>query len=170
MYVPTTLLVFPPKEPADQLPYGVSLAQIMSDTSDTIVAANVSARPSGSGELVVANVAVSDAMVTFWLSSGVPGRTYVVSVVATCASGSIYQELVTLPMDTTLAARPVPPPPSTDFGTPIIWPVPEVEEDLMGDDGELLTGDDTEQLSGFTPIYPPLPPVFAQRAPTTVSA
>jgi hypothetical protein len=170
MYVPTTLLVFPSKEPLDNLLYGVSMAQIMLDMSDTIVAANVSARPSGDGELTVANVSVSNEVVTFWLSSGVPGRTYVVSVVVTCATGSIFQELVTLPMDATLAARPLPVPPSTDFGTPIIWPVPEIDEELMGDDGELLLGDDGQQLTGLSPIYPAPPPVAQPLVPITLLA
>jgi hypothetical protein len=81
----------------------------------------VAAKPSGSGELVLSSLSVDNSVVSFWCSSGMAGRDYILSVLATCRSGARYQILITLPMGRTLRPKPLPPPPCPDFGPPIDW-------------------------------------------------
>lgn len=96
------------------------------DVLDSLVAASLSTRPSGAGELTpqsISSAVISgQTYVSILFSGGVAGRDYVHQLVLTTQSGQILPVIIGQVCDPVLAIPPVPPPPSPIFGTPVSWP------------------------------------------------
>jgi hypothetical protein len=95
---------------------------------DPITALSFAAMPSGAGEVApsrldltttTANVA---AMVTVWLTGGVPGRVYLYQLDITTTAGRVLPLYIGQVCSPLLAANPVPVSPVPGFGTPLSWP------------------------------------------------
>lgn len=97
-----------------------------STPAETITAASANIMPSGSGEMTIAGhsppVYAQNNGVVVWLTGGVPGRIYIVRMTANTDQGRTYEGLITIRVNSVLAATPIADPPSMDFGTPVTWP------------------------------------------------
>lgn len=92
---------------------------------DPVVAASISTRPSGSGELTPSSISVTsmgEIYITVHLSGGVSSRNYIHQLVITTQAGQIIPVLIGQVCDPVLAIPPVPPAPSPAFGTAVNWP------------------------------------------------
>jgi hypothetical protein len=107
--------------PSADLDHSLDITRDLADADDVIVGVVVDMAPSGAGEAVLQSVSVSGAVITAWVSGGVPGRAYVVRMLVTTAGGRVFEYLPVLPIDPALASVPVPLAPSTAFGTPQHW-------------------------------------------------
>lgn len=126
LIMPTVPSIFlPEKSPSSVYEYGYdAIADIRAPdgTIDAIVSASIAVKPSGAGELVVSAVNVQNTIISFWISGGVAGRTYIVKLLFTTISAQTYEIDLGLVVSALLAANPVPPPPAFGFGTPAVWP------------------------------------------------
>jgi hypothetical protein len=95
---------------------------------DPIVGLSIAAMPSGTGEVALSrlsltnNLAGQATLVVVWLTGGVPGRTYYYNLVITTTAGRVLPVLIGQVCDPTLAANPLPVAPAPGFGTSITWP------------------------------------------------
>ena len=112
---------FPPLEATDEVaPFTYDATTLA--LGDVIVAASFTARPSGDGEVVASLLTVAGALVTVWLSGGVPGRTYTYQLIVTTAGGRVLSVLIGQVADPlTASSLPLPPPQFPGFGSPITW-------------------------------------------------
>ena len=110
-------------EPEDDLDYYADASLLLSDVSDTIVGISASAAPSGSGELQISNVGLAGAVISLWLTGGIPGRFYNVRLLCRTANQRNFSVLIGLQIDTALAQNPLTTPQSSGFGTQAIWPI-----------------------------------------------
>ena len=116
------------KEPDAYLDYTASVQAALTDPNtgapDPLVSLTLAVAPSGAGEMVVSQLSVDHTglLVTFWLAGGVAGRNYILNLVATTAAGRVYQWLLSVAIDATLASYPPPAPPSPGFGAAVLWP------------------------------------------------
>ena len=119
----TRVYVWPFAEPDDALDYALDATAALAEVTDTIVSASASVFPSGAGELTPSQLSFTAAgVLTVWLSGGVAGRTYFVQLNATTAAGRTFSWYVKLPIDSRLAANPIPPPTVAAYSTPITAP------------------------------------------------
>ena len=109
----------PPMQPAESLDFTLDLTILIGTDPITQVAWSV--QPSGSGELQVSQVSVVGPIITGWLSNPIPGRVYKNKILVNLSSGRVYEFVVELRGSRTLAAYPWFPPPSYDFGPPVIY-------------------------------------------------
>lgn len=77
------------KQPAEQLDYPVKFDKWLPD-GDTITSGD--ATLDIVGELVIESIGITDQTVTVWVSGGVDGKTYKVTVLAATAGGRIVEE------------------------------------------------------------------------------
>ena len=112
-------LQWPLAEPAEALTYYLDAAQVLS--GEGVISVAVSAKPSGTGELMVISVAEAAGIITVGLAGGVYGRVYTVRVELLTVYGRTFSWLVTLPLDPTYATYPIPLPPVPGFGAPVVW-------------------------------------------------
>lgn len=93
---------------------------------DPVIAASISTRPSGTGELTPGSISVTTFMeeiyITILLSGGVASRNYIHQLILTTQSGQIIPVLIGQVCDAVLAIPPIPPAPSPWFGTSVAWP------------------------------------------------
>lgn len=76
------------KQPADHLDYDITFEDWLPD-GDTIVSASTSLDIAG--ELVVTNTLVLSPIVKVWVSGGVDGKTYKLTVLATTQQGRVKE-------------------------------------------------------------------------------
>lgn len=81
------------KQPADQLDYDVDFSKWL-PSGDTVTSAIASASTidGDTAPLVVDSVSVTDTVVKAWISGGLDGNTYKVTVTATTAAGRVKEE------------------------------------------------------------------------------
>lgn len=97
---------WPLKDPEDVLDYEVDLSPALAgNQSDTITTLDVSITPSNSGDLTLVSAAADGPRIVIWLSAGVPGVTYTVTVRVSLASGRQIARDFVLPV--ALLATPV---------------------------------------------------------------
>lgn len=101
-------LAWPVKDPADVLDYVLDAAPALDcDGTDLVASVAVSVSPSGAdGDLRVGGVAASGAAAVIWLSGGVPGTTYAVSVTLGTLKGRAIARSVLLPVQAMAAIAP----------------------------------------------------------------
>lgn len=106
-------------QPGANLDYYLDARGALYAADDIINEVALSFSPYGDGELQAASLSVVDSIITVWLSGGVPGRSYRIKVQATTAGTRGLTWLISLKMDATLAATPLPTPEFEGFSTPI---------------------------------------------------
>lgn len=114
-------LAWPMAEPDDVLDYVADATAVLADGDDTIRTASLSVSPSGDGELVVASVSVSGALITTWLAGGPAGRWYTIKLVIETLRRRTFEFPIDLRIDPRLADWPVDRPPETGFSDPVSW-------------------------------------------------
>lgn len=115
-------LQWPVAQAGEALDYFVDANAVLPN-GDFFVFASVSAKPSGTGELSVNSVSATAKIITINLSAGIDGRTYVVRVDATTASGREYSWLVGLPMAPSCIGLIPPLPVDPGFGVSATWAI-----------------------------------------------
>jgi len=73
-------LVWPTKEPGEDLDYQIDATSKIADSADAIISASVTVAPSGTGEMVATQIVVTGSFITVWLSGGIAARVYQVNV------------------------------------------------------------------------------------------
>ena len=63
-------LVWPTKEPGEDLDYQIDATSKIADSADAIISASVTVAPSGTGEMVATQIVVTGSFITVWLSGG----------------------------------------------------------------------------------------------------
>ena len=107
-----TPLSWPVKDPGDRLDYVVDFCRALAgDTGDTIATLDVVTSPNNTGDLIVNSTQVDGDRAILWLSAGVSGMTYSVTVVVTTNSGRTLSRTIGLPVLTLSTPAP--------FGTEI---------------------------------------------------
>lgn len=76
------------KQPVDQLDYDVSFDKWLPD-GDTITSGN--AVLDKTGELVIDSISITDQVIKVWMSGGVSGTTYKITVTAATTGGRIKE-------------------------------------------------------------------------------
>ncbi len=76
------------KQPADQLDYDVDYGRWLPD-GDAVTMAETSVEPQG--ELIIDSVQLTDRTVKVWISGGVDGGTYKITVTASTSGGRIKE-------------------------------------------------------------------------------
>jgi hypothetical protein len=76
------------KQPADHLDYDISFADWLPD-DDFVETATASVSPTG--ELVITDILVLSPLVKVWLSDGVDGGSYKITVIATTNQGRVKE-------------------------------------------------------------------------------
>ena len=76
------------KQPADYLDYDVNFEEWLTD-DDTIASAGATVEPAG--ELTIGDVLISSPIVKLWLSGGLDGKTYKITLTATTAFGRVKE-------------------------------------------------------------------------------
>ena len=91
---------------------------------DNILSMSIAVMPSGSGEVQLSRLTLSDTgnLITVWLQGGVAGRVYIYQLILNTQALRTYQIFIGQLCNPLLAANPVPPPPSPFFGNPVTWP------------------------------------------------
>lgn len=88
---------------------------------DFIQSASLTVAPSGTGELVIANLTISGDEMTWTASGGQPGRLYTFKALVTMTNDRVFEfgmAQLTTRLLVTDAAQPIP---SAGFGAPIVW-------------------------------------------------
>jgi len=112
----------PLQQPDSDLDYSY-IADIETQSgADPLAAVSVSVAPSGTGEVTPHSLSVSGNEVIVWMAGGVAGRRYQVKLRMTTAAGRVFERIITLPIDPSLAVYPLPTPPSAGFGIALSWP------------------------------------------------
>lgn len=94
-----SLLSWPSKDPGDILDYQLNIEPaLVGNEGDTINSVDVDISPNQPGDLSLDNVAADGYKIVIWLSSGQPGITYNVTVIAALASGRTLQRTMLLPV------------------------------------------------------------------------
>ena len=106
------------KGPDGQQYYTLDLSAML--PSDLLLAATLSSKPSGDGELVLSEAQVIDTSVVVLCSEGIAGRVYDIRVVGTALSGAVIDTNFVLPIDRTLAPYPYVAPPEAGFGDDVV--------------------------------------------------
>jgi len=114
-------LIWPTKEPGEDLDYQIDATSKIADSADAIISASVTVAPSGTGEMVATQIVVTGSFITVWLSGGIAARVYQVNVQVVTAAGRTYEWPVIIPISADLATYPVIPPVSEGFGAAATW-------------------------------------------------
>ena len=120
--MPKNTLVFPAKEPDEDLDYQIDATTKIANSADTITGVTVAVAPNGYGEMTAGRIAVNGSFITVWLTGGIPARVYQVNVKVTTASGRIYEWPVVIPISPDLMTYPITPPDDDGFGVSVTWP------------------------------------------------
>lgn len=116
----------PVKQPYSRLNYAVDLRTLSPNpylsNSDPILSLSLNAKPSGTLELALSNLSLDQTgyIVSFTLSEGVPGRIYILNLLATTTAGLVYQYPIGIVCNPLLGFYPFPPE-DPWFGPPITW-------------------------------------------------
>jgi hypothetical protein len=113
-------LVWPVKDPGDVLDYGIDLTDALAgDPTDSAATVTVTIYPGNTGDLALQSTSTEGDLAVLWLSAGIAGTTYAVTVVIGTANGRIFSRTISLPV----AALATPPATDTDLtnenGVPI---------------------------------------------------
>jgi hypothetical protein len=96
--VPTPLS-WPSKDPADILDYQLNIEPaLIGNEGDTIGSVDLDIEPSQPGDLSLDNTAADGYKIVLWLSGGMAGVTYNVTVRVALASGRMLQRTILLPV------------------------------------------------------------------------
>lgn len=94
-----TPLSWPSKDPGDILDYQIDIEPaIIGNEGDSIESVDIDVVPSQPGDLSADNITADGYRIVIWLSNGQAGMTYIVTVVATMASGRTLQRSILLPV------------------------------------------------------------------------
>ncbi len=100
-------LVWPVKDPGDTLDYVVDLsAALAGDGGDGIATLDVAITPANSGDLTLMSSRADGNQAILWLSDGLTGTTYGVTVVIGTNSGRVLSRTISLPVQS--LAMPMP--------------------------------------------------------------
>lgn len=92
-------LNWPSKDPADSLDYQLDIEPaIVGNQGDTIDSVDVDVSPNQPGDVSVDNVVADGYRVIIWMSAGVAGVTYSVTLKINLASGRVLQRSMLLPV------------------------------------------------------------------------
>ena len=95
------------KDPGDTLDYILDLSDALAgNDGDAIATLDISINPDGTGDLSLQSSSADGDQAILWLTSGVAGTTYAVTVVVGTNSGRIFSRTVSLPVEA-LATPPV---------------------------------------------------------------
>lgn len=117
----------PAKQPLSDLDWTENVQQVLTDPTtqavDPLVSLELTAKPSGTGELTISRLSVDTTgfLTTWWMEGGVPGRVYYFSLTGVTAAARTYQWTFGIKCDPAFAAWPLVSAPSSDFGAPITW-------------------------------------------------
>jgi hypothetical protein len=141
------------KGPSASLDYTENVSYPLTDPDTGIVdplqSLTLSVAPSGSGEMVASLLSIDSTgfLVTWWLSGGVPGRSYLIDLVGVTIAGRVFEWDWGILCRPILARYPLPLPLVPGFGPPLIY-LPPVDGGLLGADGAQLLGADGAPLIG----------------------
>jgi hypothetical protein len=94
-------MTWPTKDPGDTLDYVLDLSKALAgDDGDSIKTLDVSISPANPGDLLMTQSTVDGDLAVLWLSSGVAGTTYAVTIVAGTNSGRAISRTVGLAVAT----------------------------------------------------------------------
>lgn len=111
-----------PRKPRGQSrDYALDITAAIDPTTDIITEVSASIAPSGSGELVGANLLVSGDVLILTTSAGQPSRVYTIQFVVTMADGRVYDFFVYQGIPPGLPGYIIPPAPTPGFGTAVTW-------------------------------------------------
>jgi hypothetical protein len=115
-------LFWPTAQLGADLDYTFDTAPDLIPIQDSIASVSVSVQPSGTGELQIDTVAISEFKITTTLSGGVAGRLYFVQLVVTTTSNPprVFPYLIGLQISPLLFVAPFVPPESPFFGAPVV--------------------------------------------------
>ncbi len=92
-------LIWPVKDPGDVLDYVFNVSDALAgNDGDAIATLDVSISPNDSGDLTLHSSSADGDLAILWLSGGVAGTTYAVTVVVGTDSGRIFSRTVSLPV------------------------------------------------------------------------
>ena len=93
-------LTWPAKDPSDLLDFVLDMAPaVAGDEGDAIASVSASISPSSSpGDLTVAQIGTDGLAAVLWLTAGVAGTTYAVTIAAVTLSGRTIERSVLLPV------------------------------------------------------------------------
>jgi hypothetical protein len=113
-------LCWPPKDPSDTLDYIVDISEaIAGNEGDAIMTLDVVIAPDNPGDLTLQSSSADGDIAILWLTAGVAGIIYEVTVTIGTNSGRVIGRTINLPV-VTLATAPVPGSALTDqTGAPI---------------------------------------------------
>lgn len=77
------------QQPGERLTYSITYEDALT-AGDNVLSAEATVDPAG--ELVVESVGVIDPRVRLWVSGGVSGRRYTVTITTTTADGNIFED------------------------------------------------------------------------------
>ncbi len=99
-------LSWPLKDPADLLDYQFDIAPaLIGNDGDAIATLDIAIIPSNSGDLALTATAADGTRAVLWLSGGIPGTTYTVTLTIGTQAGRTVARSVLLPV-ATLAVQP----------------------------------------------------------------
>lgn len=94
---------------------------------DTIAGLSIANAPSGAGEVTLSRLNLgtslsgAEALITVWITGGVPGRLYFYQIIITTTMIRQIPILIGQKCLPVLAQYPLPPPPAPGLGTPLTW-------------------------------------------------
>ena len=93
-------LAWPAKDPSDLLDYVLDFSPaVAGDEGDAIVSVSASVTPcSDPGDLTVSQIGTDGLVAVLWLTAGVAGTTYAVTIAAVTLSGRTIERTVLLPV------------------------------------------------------------------------
>jgi len=87
------------KDPQDVLDYQLDFSPaLVGDEGDSIATIEVTSSPNGAGDLAVTSVAADGPRVVIWVSGGLAGTVYTITVDVTTANGRRLQRGILLPV------------------------------------------------------------------------
>ena len=93
-------LIWPVKDPGDTLDYVFDLSVALAgNDGDAIATLDVSISPDNTGDLALHSSSADGDLAILWLTSGVAGTTYAVTVVVGTNSGRVFSRTVSLPVE-----------------------------------------------------------------------
>ncbi len=100
-------LSWPVKDPGDTLDYVVDLSRALAgDTGDAVATLDVAISPNNTGDLSLAFSRADGDQAILWLTGGIAGTTYAVSVVVGTQSGRTLSRTIGLPVMTLATPEP----------------------------------------------------------------
>ena len=94
------VLIWPVKDPGDTLDYIFDVSDALAgNDGDAIATLDVSISPDNTGDLTLQSSSADGDLAILWLSGGIAGTTYAVTVVVGTNSGRIFSRTVSLPVE-----------------------------------------------------------------------